>query len=530
MSGSGSTANRGRLSLAVFALLVLALSIGSAASSGSLLRSAGKTPVTSAGAGGSGTPSLPAAPNLPTVVLYDQINNAAPPGGVTSQNFEAAFNTSDSFAADDFVVPAGQSWSITGVDVAGEYSGVGGPAASVNVFFYANGGSNLPGALVASYANIAYSSGPGFVITLSPAVVLSSGTYWVSVQANQDFGTAGQWFWDNRTVISNSGAAWQNPGGGFGVGCTTWGRKGPGAGTCLTTQNGPDQLFRLNGTAAALPEDFESGTLGAFASSVATCVPGGCGWTNVTTAAHSPTHSAFAPDLNNVTDQRLTLQIPIPIPASAVSAQLTFWHRFNLESGFDGGVLETSIDNGTTWQDAGPNITSGGYNGPISVNFGSPIAGRQAWTGNPNGTNFVQVAVNLLPYKGNSLLFRFREANDNSVAAAAPAGWWVDDVAVNSGSTAVRLVSFTARRGPTGVALRWRTASGTQVAGFNVYRARDGRSIRLNRSLIGSGSASAATGGSYSWLDSRPPALTTSYRLQAVLTSGARSWLGSARG
>jgi len=30
-------------------------------------------------------------------------------------------------------------------------------------------------------------------------------------------------FWDNRSVISNSGAAWQNPGGGFGVGCLTWG-------------------------------------------------------------------------------------------------------------------------------------------------------------------------------------------------------------------------------------------------------------------------------------------------------------------
>src|SRR5947207_13878900 len=30
-------------------------------------------------------------------------------------------------------------------------------------------------------------------------------------------------FWDNRSVISNSGAAWQNPGDGFGVGWLTWG-------------------------------------------------------------------------------------------------------------------------------------------------------------------------------------------------------------------------------------------------------------------------------------------------------------------
>src|ERR1041384_5778825 len=90
-------------------------------------------------------PPIPAAPN---VVLYDQINNPAPtPGGVTSQDFEAALDTFDSFAADDFVVPAGQTWNITEVDVAGEYSLSGGPAASFHVFFYSDS-ATLPGALV----------------------------------------------------------------------------------------------------------------------------------------------------------------------------------------------------------------------------------------------------------------------------------------------------------------------------------------------------------------------------------------------
>jgi len=45
-------------------------------------------------------------------------------------------------------------------------------------------------------------------------------------------------------VTSNAVAAWQNLGGGFGVGCLTWGRKT----SCLPIQNGPDQLFRLVGT------------------------------------------------------------------------------------------------------------------------------------------------------------------------------------------------------------------------------------------------------------------------------------------
>ncbi len=176
-----------------------------------------------------------------------------------------------------------------------------------------------------------------------------------------------------------------------------------------------------------LTEGFESGTLGAFVSSVPTCVPGGCGWTSVTTAAHSGTHSAFAPDVPNISDQILTTSGTYTIPNGSFSATLEFWHRFDLEDTYDGGVLEVSINGGATWADAGANITQGGYNGLISSSFGNPLAGRSAWTGNPNGTNFVQVQVDLLPYAGQSIKFRFREGTDNS---AANAGWWVDDVLV----------------------------------------------------------------------------------------------------
>jgi hypothetical protein len=186
------------------------------------------------------TPRMPAQPN---VVLYDQINNPAPtPGGVTSQDFEAAFDTFDSFAADDFVVPGGQTWNITEVDVAGEYGNGPGPAASFHVFFYTDS-ATLPGTLVATRLANPFSGGANALITLTTPVTLTAGTYWVVVQAREDLATGGQWFWDNRTVTSNSGAAWQNPGGGFAV-CPTWGRKT----TCLPTQNGPDQLFRLVGT------------------------------------------------------------------------------------------------------------------------------------------------------------------------------------------------------------------------------------------------------------------------------------------
>ena len=192
-------------------------------------------------------PPIPAAP-----ILYDQMNNPAPTpppppsnGVITSQDYEPKFDNYDSFAADDFVVPLHQVWTITEVDVIGESSEPPVPPDSFHVFFYADSGT-LPGTLVASRLANPYSGFFTFVITLTSPVSLAEGTYWVSVQAREDFTSSGEWFWGNRLVISNSGAAWQNPGGGFGANCPTWGRKT----TCRPTQNGPDQLFRLVGTLA----------------------------------------------------------------------------------------------------------------------------------------------------------------------------------------------------------------------------------------------------------------------------------------
>src|SRR5262245_35524345 len=184
------------------------------------------------------------------VALYNQLSNPAPvPGGVTSQNFETANDTFDGEAADDFVVPAGQNWTVTTLDVQGEYSVSGGPAVTFNVAFYANG-ANLPGAAIASRSAQAYVNTSGdFAITFTQAVTLSPGTYWVGVQSNQDLAN-GQWFWDNRTVTSNQGAAWRNAGNGFGTGCTGFGRKT----TCLGGQNGPDQLFKLTGYSTTTPD------------------------------------------------------------------------------------------------------------------------------------------------------------------------------------------------------------------------------------------------------------------------------------
>ena len=121
-------------------------------------------------------------------------------------------------------------------------------------------------------------------------------------------------------------------------------------------------------------------------------------------------------------------------------SQLQFLHQVNTEPTFDGGVLEYSTDNGTSWFDilAGNGGTvpananrfvQNGYNSPISTAFGSPIGGRPAWHGNSQG--FITTIVDLSDFAGESVRFRWRMACDTSVSAT---GWWVDNVFIFSPS------------------------------------------------------------------------------------------------
>ena len=192
---------------------------------------------------GTNTITSPAASKLPGVVLYDQLNN---PGatGTLSQEFPN-LPSSNAFTADDFVVPSDQMWTITEVDAKGVYLNGTGPADNFNVFFYADN-AGLPGTQIHAATAQTYVNNAGvFQVTLSIPVILTAGTYWVSVQAHMSSTPNGSWEWADRAAQGNRGAAWQNPGGGFGVG-STWGRRT----TWVGDESLPDQMFRLIGTPA----------------------------------------------------------------------------------------------------------------------------------------------------------------------------------------------------------------------------------------------------------------------------------------
>ncbi|HET6262010.1 MAG TPA: hypothetical protein VFG99_07190 [Chloroflexia bacterium] len=194
-------------------------------------------------------------PHAPFAVLYNQ-DNSVGSASITSQNFEPSRNGLDSQAADDFVVPANTTWQIDQVQVAYTLNG-NGPVDSFNVFFYANSGT-LPGTPVYTLTNQTYSNvgSDRHLVTLSTPVALAEGTYWVSVQANLNRVPNGQWFWGNRSVQSNSKAAWRNPGNGFSTGCSNWGVRQ----TCVSSTD-PDQLFTLYGVSySGTPSPTSTGT------------------------------------------------------------------------------------------------------------------------------------------------------------------------------------------------------------------------------------------------------------------------------
>ncbi|MFN0279427.1 MAG: Calx-beta domain-containing protein, partial [Pyrinomonadaceae bacterium] len=202
------------------------------------------TPTSTFTATATGSPSC--TPAGTPQVLYDQTNNAGT-NATNSQDFEAANDTFDNRGADDFVVPAGQTWTVQRVVAGGQYFNGAGPAATFNVTFLSNSGS-LPGTAVpgGTFTGATYTNAAGvFTITLPGSVTLTAGTYWVSVQARMDFTPAGQWGWNDRTTTTNSPAAWQNPGGGFQPPlCIAWGARGA---TCNIDPAAPDQIFQIVG-------------------------------------------------------------------------------------------------------------------------------------------------------------------------------------------------------------------------------------------------------------------------------------------
>jgi uncharacterized repeat protein (TIGR01451 family) len=155
-------------------------------------------------------------------------------------------------------------------------------------------------------------------------------------------------------------------------------------------------------------------------------------WSVSTTVSNSPPNSfaaiynvAAANDLSLATTSQ-TLITPNTV---ANYTTLSFWHQYNTEDGWDGGVVEVSTDNGSSWTDLGSKFVKNGYNG--SLGTGSNLSGRAAFTG--TSTGFVNSIINLSSYANQSIKIRFRFGSDNNTGPSSGiGGWWVDDIVLYS--------------------------------------------------------------------------------------------------
>ena len=193
---------------------------------------------------GSAAPAQFVYPKKGGTVLVNQTTGGSDIG-IISQNFESTYATYDSADADSFVVPKGKKWQVSEVVANGTYFNGSGPATSEDVTFYADK-KGAPGKAVkgCTYTDVKGKDASGaFTIKLKKACKLKAGTYWVSVVANLAFSAGGEWGWNDATDTGPAQADWENPAGGFGIGCTKWGVEQ----TCIADGQANGKSYELLG-------------------------------------------------------------------------------------------------------------------------------------------------------------------------------------------------------------------------------------------------------------------------------------------
>jgi len=219
----------------------------------------------------------------------------------------------------------------------------------------------------------------------------------------------------------------------------------------------------------------------------------------------------------------------------------SFYHNYNTESGYDGGVVEITIDNGINWIDLGPYMKVNGYNTIIAADAGTLIAGKSGFSGTSGG--FIQTVVSLASFAGKTAKFRFRFASDNGTAVT---GWFVDNINLKSeagvfnkvqlyddfgnyvdasdtatiilNAVPVQWGSFTAEKSGTTSLLKWTTVQEQNSLKFAVERSIDGSRFLEIGTVNAAGNSN--TQRSYTLTDAIPVAGINYYRIKQIDLNG----------
>lgn len=203
----------------------------------------------------------------------------------------------------------------------------------------------------------------------------------------------------------------------------------------VTSSLGPvsfQRTIQIGQPSATFSENFDGVTAPAIpANWTVAAVQNGTPFVTTTNNANSSPNAIYALDPTTV-GGGTNLTSP-SIPVTIAAAVLSFRNRYDTENGWDGGVLEISI-NGGAFQDiitAGGSFIENGYNGTLGANgTNNPLNGRSAWTGNSNGYLTTKVRLPAAA-AGQNVQLRFRfGADDNTTGAGPNPGWYIDNIEV----------------------------------------------------------------------------------------------------
>jgi len=108
------------------------------------------------------------------------------------------------------------------------------------------------------------------------------------------------------------------------------------------------------------------------------------------------------------------------------SAQLVFWTHYDIESSWDKGQVELSVNGGQSWQRlevSYPNYASYAYD-----ECGLP---KGYFFSGTNGT-YAQYTASLAAWAGQTVMIRWRLSSDSWIDES---GWWIDDISISPAGT-----------------------------------------------------------------------------------------------